>query len=399
MNIVVISPTYNERENVKILIPLLAKEFLRIKQHQMMVLFVDDNSPDGTASEIKKWQKKYPWVYLLEREAKQGLGMAYAAGMKHAVSKLEADALVEFDADMQHNPEDIGKLVAELDNGYDYVIASRYVKGGSIPKEWGFDRKFLSVVGNLVARVLLMVWQIKDVTTGFKLTRVQGYFDKLNLDKLISRQFAYKIQLLFEMVSAGAKVKEVPIHFRPRLEGESKLIKNEMKETLRVIGVLQKNNPRIRQFVKFGIVGFVGFILNSISLEVFRRLTITETLAAASYSLHDIWGLRIMEERSSWAAAMAAEVAIMSNFSLNNLWTFKGHKITSLLKLAGKFVQFNLTSIGAVVIQFAVIGSGVYYFGDTTLIRQLFLIIAIGVFIIPYNYFMYTRVIWKTKSK
>ncbi len=398
MNIVVISPTYNERENIKLLIPILEKEFEKISNHRMMVLFVDDNSPDGTASEIIKFQKKFSWVKLLQREKKQGLGMAYAAGMKYAVEELKADAFIEFDADMQHKPEDIKRLVAEFDNGYDYVIASRYVSGGSIPSDWGIDRKLLSVIGNLVARGLLMTWKIRDVTTGFKLTRVKGFYEKLNLDNLISRQFAYKIQLLFETVSAGAKVKEIPIDFMSRQEGESKLIKNEMMETMRVILVLQKNNPAIKKFVKFGVVGFIGFVLNSLALELFRRMEITQTLAHASAPLHGIWGLRIMEEPSSWAAAMAAEVAILSNFSLNNMWTFKSERITNILRLIGKFIQFNITSIGAVIIQFGVIGSAVYYFHDSTLVRQIALIVSIGLFILPYNYLMYTKVIWKAKK-
>ncbi len=398
MNIVVISPTYNERENVKILIPILEKEFGKIGKHKMMVLFVDDNSPDGTANKISKFQKKFDWVKLLKREKKQGLGMAYAAGMKYAVEKLKADAFIEFDADMQHKPEDIKRLVAEFDKGYDYVIASRYIKGGSIPSDWGIDRKLLSVVGNLVARVILMTWKINDVTTGFKLTRVKGFYEKLNLDNLISRQFAYKIQLLFETVSAGAKVKEIPIDFMSRTEGESKLIKNEMMETMRVILTLQKNNPAIRKFVKFGVVGFIGFVLNSMALELFRRMSITQTLAQASAPLHNIWGLRIMEEPSSWAAALAAEVAILSNFSLNNMWTFKSERITNIFRLIGKFIQFNITSIGAVIIQFGVIGSAVYYFHDSTLVRQIALIVSIGLFILPYNYLMYTKVIWKKKK-
>lgn len=399
MNIVVISPTYNERNNVLKLVPELKDEFKRIKHHTMQVLFVDDSSPDGTANVIKDFQKHYPWVRLLERNKKEGLGAAYAAGIKHAIRKLNADAVIEFDADFQHDPKDIKRLVAAFDEGYDYVIASRYVKGGSIPKEWGFNRKFLSVVGNLVARVLLLLPSIHDVTTGFKLTRVKGYGERLKLSDLISRSFAYKVQLLYEIVKMGAKVKEVPINFLPRNEGESKLIKNEMNETLRVIFVLQSRNPSIRRFIKFGIVGAIGFIFNSIALEIFSQSSITKQLSQWSLPLAHNYGLDIVAQPASWAGALAAEVAVISNFILNNLWTFRANQITSIFRLIWKFLQFNATSIGAVIIQFIVIGTAVKYFGDTSLVRQLALISAIGFLIIPYNYFMYTRVIWRTHKK
>lgn len=398
MKVIIISPTYNERENLPRLISILDKEIKLITNHQVEILFVDDNSPDGTAQLIEEYQQKYTWINLLKRAHKQGLGKAYADGIKYAVNSLNAEAFIEFDADMQHDPEDIKRLIAELDNGFDYVIASRYVKGGSIPKQWGVDRKLLSVIGNLVARVLLLLPTIHDVTTGFKLTRVSTVYSYLNLDNLISNQFAYKIQFLFETVNAGVKVKEIPIHFHPRQQGESKLIKNEMLETLRVIFRLQQHNSKIREFIKFGIVGFTGFIINSTSLEIFSNMAITSNLASASAPLHGIWGLQIMEQKASWAAAMAAEVAIVSNFSLNNLWTFRHNQITNPFKLIGKFIQFNLTSFGAVLIQFSVIGLAVSMFGDRTFVRQLALIFAIGFLILPYNYLMYTKVIWRKKK-
>lgn len=372
MDIIVITPTYNERQNVAKLIPILAEEFAKIPNHKMNILFVDDSSPDGTADEIKKWQKKYSWVHLLSRSKKQGLGAAYAAGMQHAMTKLNADAFIEFDGDMQHDPNDIKKLVKELDRGYDYVIASRYVKGGSIPQEWGFDRKFLSIIGNLVARVLLILPTIRDVTGGFKLTRVKGYGEHLNLDHLISKQFAYKIQLLHETIQLGAKTKEVPIHFHPREEGESKLIKNEMYETLRVIFTLQSRNPKIRQFVKFGITGFIGYILQAITLGI---LSYTDT-----------------PEFLIWAGS--AEIAIINNFTLNNMWTFKSKRIKGIMPLINKFFHFNLSSAGAIIIQALLGNILVYYFGEY---RQLYLPLIIGFVVVPYNYIIYTKLIWKQK--
>lgn len=205
----------------------------------MFLLYVDGNSPDGTAEVVKEKQKKYPWLHLLVESKKEGLGIAYAKGMKYSMEKLQADYLMEFDGDFQHSTSDIPRLVSEIDHGYEYIIGSRYVKGGSIPKEWGFNRKFLSVVGNLVARVLLFIPSIHDVTSGFKLAKVKGFMDQFDFNTLISRNYSYKIQLLYYMYKKGAKIKEIPIAFQNRTTGESKLIKNELGETLRVIFVLK----------------------------------------------------------------------------------------------------------------------------------------------------------------
>ena len=372
--IVVITPTYNERDNVGKLIPMLAEVFAKLPDHNMQLLVVDDTSPDGTAEVVRGLQTQYTWVHLLMNKGKQGLGAAYAKGMQYAISELKADAFIEFDGDLQHNPHDIPKLVVAFDQGADYVIASRYIKGGSIPDEWNFDRKFLSVVGNWVARLLLLVPKIHDVTGGFKLTRVKGYGENLSFDNLISKQFAYKIQFLFEMVQMEAQVVEVPTNFRPRELGESKLMSNEMVETLRVIFMLQMNNPKMRQFVKFGIVGAIGYVVQATSLYMLSRFDLAEWV---------LWG-------------GSAELAIISNFTINNLWTFKSHKISGF-KILLKFLQFNASSVGAIIIQMVAGSVLVHWFGAEH--RQLYLPLIIVTLVIPYNYLMYTRIIWKTNKK
>jgi len=163
MKIVVISPTYNEKENIEKMIPVLEEEvFPKIKNHEMALLIPDDNSPDGTAEVVTSFMKKWKNIYLLRGE-KNGLGEAYIRGMKYAMDELKADAVIEFDADFQHDPHDIPRLIAELDNGADYVIGSRYIPGGSIPKEWGFDRKILSIFGSLFTRIVWLKFSIHDM--------------------------------------------------------------------------------------------------------------------------------------------------------------------------------------------------------------------------------------------
>jgi dolichol-phosphate mannosyltransferase len=205
MNVVIVIPTYNEKENTEKMIDKLSEVFDSIKDHSLKLLYVDGNSPDGTADVVRQKQKKYKWLELLVETKKEGLGMAYAKGMTHAMKNLKADYIMEFDADFQHNPDDIPRLVEQINSNYDYIIGSRYINGGSIPKEWGFDRKVLSVFGNLLARTLLLIPRIHDVTGGFRLARVKGFMDEFDFSKLLSRSFAYKIHLLFYMVKKGAK--------------------------------------------------------------------------------------------------------------------------------------------------------------------------------------------------
>lgn len=372
--IVIIIPTYNERENTSRMIEELALIFKEINNYEMNLLYVDGNSPDGTPEVIKKKKIQYKWLHLLVENKKEGLGRAYAKGMEYAIQELKADYLMEFDGDFQHRPQDIFRMITELENGYDYIIGSRYIKGGSIPDKWGIERKFLSVFGNLVARTLLILPQIHDVTGGFKLSKVKGFLDEFDFNSLLTRSFAYKIHLLFYMVQKGAKIKEVPIQFEHRTSGESKLIKNEMQETLRVIFLLQYYNPKIRRFLKFGTVGFVGYLINAISLYLFTKFKLPSLIA---------WG-------------GSTELSIISNFTLNNYWTFKTDKIKGVKNITSKFFQFNLTSIGALAIQI-IVGVTVDSIIGTQY-RQIVLPLTIVFLVLPYNYFMYTRVVWKKKN-
>ena len=239
MRIVVIIPTYNERETITKLIDALEEEFKNIQNHEMGILIVDGNSPDGTAEAVNQKKSIYKNIDLLAEKEKRGLGMAYIAGMNYAVKNLKADAFMEFDGDFQHDPKDIKRLIAELDNGYDYVIGSRYVPGGSIPEEWGWHRKFLSRFGSLFIKWLLNL-PTNDNTSGLKLSRVAGFSEKLPLseNQILSKRHAYKIHLLYEMVRLGAKTKEIPIKFLERGGGASKSSLEDIVESLKVALVL-----------------------------------------------------------------------------------------------------------------------------------------------------------------
>lgn len=371
--VIIVMPSYNEAKSVPKMVEAMAQIIPTIKDHQVELLYVDDTSPDGTADIVRGLQKKYSWLHLLVNPKKEGLGAAYAAGMPYAMKELKADWLMEMDADFQHPPTDVPRLVAQINNGYDYIVASRYIPGGSIPAAWSFQRKFLSVVGNLVARVCLIMPKIHDITGGFKLSRVKGFMDEFDFKTLLSKRFAYKIHLFFYMVQKGAKVKEVPFAFGNREEGESKIIKNEMQETLRVIFLLQFHNPKIRRFFKFGIVGGTGLVLQTMIFEILGVFTKILT--------------------PSQATVLGGEVAIISNFTLNNLWTFRDYKVTGL-KIILKFLQFNLTSLIALAIQFVILRIGEFFARGSGLIIQFFYFGAIAIVLVV-NYYIYNKFIWK----
>lgn len=393
MRIVIIIPTYNEAENIgRMLDVIVQKELPQIKNHNIKILVVDSNSPDGTAQIVKEKMKNYKQVDLLETN-KGGLGADYVKGMRYAMNTLKADAVMEFDADFQHDPKDIKRLVRALDQGADHIIGSRYIKGGQIPQEWGLHRKAMSSLGSLFARLVLFLFGVHDMTSGLKLTKTE-FLKKVDLDNLYSKYYAYKIQITYELAKLGAGIVEVPIIFYERKEGTSKISRKDLIDSFLVVVKLRIRDSK--RFIKFAVVGGVGYTINAVGLEIFAHTSATESLAAYFSHWQDTPVLKVFIQPSAWAAAMAAEVAILSNFILNNFWTFAGKSITNPFRFLWKFSHFNLTSFGAVIIQALVVGVGTLLFGESTLVRQLSLIVAVGVFIVPYNYTMYNVFIWKT---
>jgi len=239
MKIVVIIPTYNEGESIGQVLDAVEGELKLIGNHQLDILIVDGNSPDGTIEIVKDKAKLYGNINFIIEKEKRGLGMAYVVGMNHAIKELKADAIIEFDGDFQHDPKDIKRLIAEFDNGYDYVIGSRYVAGGGIPEEWALYRKLLSKYGSLYIKYVLSL-PTNDNTSGLKLSRVKNFAEKLPLDenRILSKRYAYKIHLLYEMIKMGAKVKEIPIKFLEREGGNSKSSLGDILDSLGVVFAL-----------------------------------------------------------------------------------------------------------------------------------------------------------------
>ena len=395
--VVIISPTYNELENIKKLIPLLETEvFPKIKGVDVQLLIVDDNSPDGTGEEVKKFQKKWNNIELLLGQ-KAGLGAAYIRGMEYAMEKLRADAVIEFDADFQHNPEDIPRLIAAMQDGADYVIGSRYIKGGAIPKEWGFDRKIKSILGSLFARFMLFTFSIHDMTSGLKLTSTE-YLSRVDLKNLYSKNYAYKLQILYEVVRLGAKVKEVPIIFFERTKGKSKMDTNDLVESFMVVMKLRYRDSK--RFIKFLIVGGTGFLFQLLFQETTIRLGMATVMARFVDNIYYIADLLAL--RDGIGAGIGAEAAIISNFLFNNFWTFSDtRKMKNKIPVVFRFIRFNLSSLFAIFVQAFAVWLGVKTFGGELFgflpTRIAIVIPTIILIVVPLNYLIYNRLIWKTQ--
>lgn len=351
-------------------------------------MYVDGNSPDGTSEVIREKQKKHKNLDLLIETKKEGIGAAYVKGFRRAIKKYNADVVIEMDSDFQHPPRDIAVMLKEIDNGADYVLGSRKIKGGSNPKGWGFKRLFFSEVGGLVSRFVLFFpskafFKVTDPTTGFKASRVKGFVDTMEMDKLYTKSFGYKLEFLSKMIQLGAVIKEIPLQFGLRATGESKIEPQTAKEIFRTVFLLRLNDPTTKKFIKFGTIGFLGFIVNKIGLDIFAKLlsSVIESVGV----------------RNTIANALAAELSIINNFTFNNIWTFKHQKHFWGKKLFRKFTQFNLSSvISGIVLPSLAIGFGTHTFGDQY--RTLFLITAIILITVPLNWFIYSTIIWKKKS-
>ncbi|NVK65461.1 MAG: polyprenol monophosphomannose synthase [Flavobacteriales bacterium] len=220
---IVIIPTYNEEENVE----RMTEKVMSLKK-DFHILYVDDNSPDQTASIIKRMMEKFPGrIHLEEREGKLGLGTAYIHGFRWAL-KNDYDYVFEMDCDFSHDPDDLIRLYnACHKDGADLSIGSRYVKGGKV-KNWPLKRILMSYFASVYVRMILWI-SIKDTTAGFKCYRSE-VLQKINLDGVTFKGYAFQICMKYAAKKHGFKITEVPITFIDRVYGESKMSTGIFKE-------------------------------------------------------------------------------------------------------------------------------------------------------------------------
>jgi dolichol-phosphate mannosyltransferase len=192
------------------------------------VLVIDDNSPDGTGELADRLAAELDYVDVLHREQKDGLGPAYLAGFHRALAE-GAELVLEMDCDFSHDPDDVPRLLAAVEEGADLALGSRYVKGGAV-RNWGLVRRFVSAGGSLYARVLLGV-NIRDLTGGFKCFR-REVLEAVDLSSIQSRGYAFQIEVTYRALRRGFRVVEIPITFADREVGGSKMSRAIVAEAI-----------------------------------------------------------------------------------------------------------------------------------------------------------------------
>ncbi len=230
MNLAVVIPTFNEKENL----PLITRQLMELPLPGLRLLVIDDNSPDGTGQIADDLAAQYPGrIQILHRSGKLGLGTAYVTGFQMLL-KTDAEYIGQMDADFSHPPEKLLELARALEEGQaDLAIGSRYIEGGSLDHDWPLWRKWLSRFGNDYSRLILGA-RLKDMTAGFRLWK-RKVLETIPLEQVRSNGYIFQVEMAYLATLFGFKIAEIPIYFAERKYGQSKMnLRIQMEAALRV---------------------------------------------------------------------------------------------------------------------------------------------------------------------
>ena len=356
-------PTYNEEENIENIIQQILKEEKNQSKHTFSILVVDDNSTDETQAIVQRYISLNSKIHLVTGQ-KKGLGDAYKRGFKFALNDLKADVIFQMDSDGQHDASLIPDFVSYIEEGKDVVIGSRFIEGGTTP-DFSFSRLLMSKAGNLLVRYVGGITQVKDCTSGYRLIRA-SYLKELDFSYLSTRGYSFQSSLICDLAWRGADISEIPIEFSSRQGGDSKLALRDQIEFLLNIPRLGFRN--LEDFMKYSLVGVSGVFVN---LGLYFLLT------------------RYYEISELVAPLIAIESALISNFILNNFWTF-GKRVTQS-RIRVKFVKFHLVSGFSALINYSAFLTLFLVFGLYDILANL---IGIGLAAIV-NYLINSNWTWK----
>jgi dolichol-phosphate mannosyltransferase len=335
--ITIVVPTYNERDNIRQLVERIHQV---LSGYDYDILFIDDSSNDGTAELASSLSPRYP-ITVIVRKNKKGLASAVVDGLEYARSQI----IGVMDADLQHPPEILDNLLKQIQSGSNIAIASRYVEGGSC-QGWGLTRKVISKVAIFIAHLLLpSTRQIKDPMAGYFM------FDRQVVADANLKPTGYKILLEVLIEGEFQKVAEVPYTFQTRSSGQSKLKARQQIDYLKHIYSLMKRKGEVLRFVKFCAVGLSGVGVNM------GLLWILTEIAGLQYLL---------------SAAIGIETSIITNFLLNDFFTFPDRRYLTVKSTLNRLLKFNLVSIAGLAINLGALWLFTEVFGVYYLVSNIF---------------------------
>ena len=320
-------PTYNEAANISVLLPQVFSEAAKILSHDLHVLVVDDESPDGTADVVRSLMPRFPNLRMISGK-KQGLGAAYRRGMAYAIRTMNPELILQMDADLQHSADLIPLFIVLTQYGFSLTIGSRFAPGGSTP-DFSLRRRLLSRLGNGLIRFVGGLPRIHDCTSGYRCIRAD-LVAKCDFSHLSTRGYSFQASLLFELLRNGARPIEVPIVFASRASGKSKLGVRDQLEFL--VNVFRLRFRHSVEFAKYCFVGSLGVLVNS----------------GVYFALTRVWHMAMAA-----ASPIAIETAILSNFAFNSLWSYCQKTPDAGGSLG--FFRFHLVGAGGGVVNYVVL--------------------------------------------
>jgi len=345
----VVIPTLDEEENIESLL----EEIDDVLEEEHEIIVVDD-SEDSTAEKVRDTGT--------DAEVVSGGGRDIGYAIRRGLSEADGDVIVQMDADFSHPPEKLPDLVEAVRSGADVVVGSRYVEGGD--RNDPLYRRIFPLLGSYLYRILLRS-PVRDVTSGFKAYDIDSL--ETVQDPALPDGFHFQAASLMKLLEEK-EVEEVPIDFRPRRDGEPKYSYRDLINNILLIGRLSLS--KYEKFLKFGTVGFSGVLVNMSIL----------------YILTDLLGIYYM-----FSAAVAVESSIVSNFVLNELWTFVERGKEGLRNIFQRFLKFNTVSFSGLAVNLSMLWiltefAGIYY-----LLSNLFAIAVVFL----WNYFLNVRWTWR----
>ena len=340
--VTVVLPTFNEKSNIEKSIQKVLEQEKSLSGWDIHIIVADDvRSSDNADKIVEQIAKKNSKVHLIRVDP--GLGVGIIKGHQYAIENLSPDILAQLDADGQVEPDILVKLIKAIEEGYTLAIGSRFVKGGK--NQLSLIRRIFTYGASLFFRVLVGPFEIQEVTNSAR-AFTPALFKKINLQRLPWKEQTFIVQpaFLHEAIVAGARYKEVPLVFKNRLEGYSKnkvfnytydVVTYSIDIFLSKLGInihFFKLTRRIKTLVKFGLVGFLGTLVDFFFYKMFILYLGTPPATSKAFS---------------------TEIAIVSNFMLNNFWTFKYRKTKT--NFWQKFSIFNIVSLGGLIIGVSIV--------------------------------------------